>query len=119
MYEKCLEFFKILAKFFKRATLQKRITVKQIFRMRICAYDGEVKIIKSHLDAKLAVQEILKETVVGFDTESRPAFKKGEYYPPSVVQIACKDTVYIFQLDFNFEEKKIKKNKGYNEKWLP
>ena len=99
MYEKCVEFFKILAKFFKRATLQKRITAKQISRMRICAYDGEIKIIKSNLDAKLAVQEILKETVVGFDTESRPAFKKGEYYPPSIVQIACKDKVYIFQLD--------------------
>ena len=99
MYEKCVEFFKILAKFFKRATLQKRITAKQISRMRICAYDGEIEIIKSELNAKLAVQEILKESVVGFDTESRPAFKKGEYYPPSVIQIACKDKVYIFQLD--------------------
>ena len=99
MYEKCVGFFKILAKFFKRATLQKRITAKQISRMRNCAYDGEIKIIKSCLDAKFAVQEILKETVVGFDTESKPAFKKGEYYPPSVIQIACKDKVYIFQLD--------------------
>ena len=96
MYEKCVGFFKILAKFFKRATLQKRITAKQISRMRNCAYDGEIKIIKSCLDAKFAVQEILKETVVGFDTESKPAFKKGEYYPPSVIQIACKDKVYIF-----------------------
>ena len=30
--------------------------------------------------------------------ESRPSFRKGKYYPPSLVQLATADRVYIIQL---------------------
>lgn len=39
-----------------------------------------------------------KEKVLGFDTETRPAFKKGESYPPSLIQLAGAHGVYIFQI---------------------
>jgi ribonuclease D len=35
---------------------------------------------------------------VGFDTESKPAFKKGISYPISLLQLATHDTAYLFQL---------------------
>jgi ribonuclease D len=37
-------------------------------------------------------------TLLGFDTETRPAYKKGESYLPSLLQLACADEVFIFQL---------------------
>jgi ribonuclease D len=51
-------------------------------------------------DAKMltAVQSLVSEKVLGFDTETRPAFKKGESYQPSLIQLAAGDRVYIFQL---------------------
>ena len=51
-------------------------------------------------DAKMraAVQALGREKVLGFDTETRPAFNKGEYYPPSLLQLAASDGVYIFQI---------------------
>lgn len=48
---------------------------------------------------KLAVAELKHEAVLGFDTESRPSFKKGESYPPSLVQLASSNAVYLFQLN--------------------
>jgi ribonuclease D len=36
--------------------------------------------------------------VVGFDTETRPAFRKGESFLPSLVQLATARAVYLFQL---------------------
>jgi ribonuclease D len=36
--------------------------------------------------------------VVGFDTETRPAFRPGERYLPSLVQFATAGTVYILQI---------------------
>lgn len=45
-----------------------------------------------------AVRTLGSEKVLGFDTETRPAFKVGESYPPSLVQLAMSDRVYIFQL---------------------
>jgi len=42
--------------------------------------------------------DIRSESVVGLDTETRPAFLKGESYPPCLVQAATARAVWIFQL---------------------
>ena len=44
------------------------------------------------------MQDIRREPVVGFDTETRPAFKVGESYLPSLAQVATARAVYLFQL---------------------
>ncbi|MBV8032018.1 MAG: 3'-5' exonuclease domain-containing protein 2 [Betaproteobacteria bacterium] len=43
-----------------------------------------------------AAAELREETLVGFDTETRPAFRPGERYLPSLFQAAAKSTVFIF-----------------------
>jgi ribonuclease D len=47
---------------------------------------------------RAAAQSLVGEKILGFDTETRPAFKKGESYPPSLIQLAADDRVYVFQL---------------------
>jgi ribonuclease D len=44
------------------------------------------------------MQDICQESVVGFDTETRPAFKPGESYLPSLVQFATAGAVYLLQV---------------------
>ena len=44
------------------------------------------------------MDDILQETLVGFDTETRPAFRPGESYPPSLAQVATARAVYLFQV---------------------
>ncbi len=39
-----------------------------------------------------------KEKVLGFDTETRPTFRVGERYLPSVLQLAGEHAAYVFQL---------------------
>ena len=39
-----------------------------------------------------------KEPVLGFDTETRPAFRKGQVFRPSLLQLGGAETVYLFQL---------------------
>ena len=38
--------------------------------------------------------------MVGLDTETRPAFRKGESYLPSIVQVATANMAYIFPLRY-------------------
>lgn len=59
-------------------------------------YDGEVRIVGD--DAQSVLADVLKEEVVGFDTETRPSFRPGESYPPSLAQVATANAVYLFQL---------------------
>jgi len=41
---------------------------------------------------------IRQESVVGLDTETRPAFRKGESHLPCLVQVATARAVYLFAL---------------------
>jgi len=61
-------------------------------------YTGSIHVIDSDAKMHAAVQSLVSEKILGFDTETRPAFKKGESYPPSLIQLAAGDRVYIFQL---------------------
>src|SRR6185295_17039766 len=45
-----------------------------------------------------AMDDLLQETLVGFDTETRPAFRPGESYLPSLVQLATARAVYLLQV---------------------
>ncbi|MGH8746617.1 MAG: 3'-5' exonuclease, partial [Burkholderiales bacterium] len=49
-------------------------------------------------DLERALQDMRGESVLGFDTETRPAFRPGESYLPSVVQLATADAVYLLQV---------------------
>lgn len=47
-------------------------------------------------DVQSSVEEIAKSSIIGFDTESKPTFKKGETSEISLIQIATNDTCYLF-----------------------
>lgn len=45
--------------------------------------------------------ELLKDQLlIGFDTETKPAFKKGEFYNVSLLQLASDDVAVLFRLHF-------------------
>lgn len=62
------------------------------------SYDGSIYVIDSDEKMREAVRELRSEKVLGFDTETRPAFKAGESYLPALVQLSGSGSVYIFQL---------------------
>jgi ribonuclease D len=61
-------------------------------------YTGSIHVVDSDAKMHSVVQSLASEKVLGFDTETRPAFKKGESYLPSLIQLAAVDRVYILQL---------------------
>lgn len=66
-------------------------------------YDGielhAVRMVKTDADADAALAALGSADVLGFDTESKPTFQKGEESTgPHLVQLATDDTVYLFQI---------------------
>lgn len=54
------------------------------------------------MDAKSAANaanELAQEAILGFDTETRPAFKKGESHPVSLLQLSGEHKTYLFRLN--------------------
>jgi len=61
-------------------------------------YEGEVRLVETRDDAERAAADFAAERVVGFDTETRPAFRVGQSYPPALAQAATARAVYLFPL---------------------
>lgn len=64
----------------------------------VLRYAGEVLLVDSPEQIPRAAADILAESAVGFDTETRPAFRKGESHLPSLAQVATARAVYLFPL---------------------
>ena len=60
---------------------------------------ARVRLVKTAEDAAAALAALGSADVVGFDTESKPTFAKGEKSTgPHLVQLATDDTAYLFQV---------------------
>lgn len=70
----------------------------EINELPIRRYEGEVLVVGTMQDLDRAWEDLARETVVGWDTETRPAFRKGEVHLPCLVQAATAHAVYLFQL---------------------
>jgi ribonuclease D len=64
----------------------------------IIKFEGDVVVVNQKEQAIEVIKDLENEQYVGFDTESRPSFKKGILYPISILQFATHDIVYLFQL---------------------
>ncbi len=62
-------------------------------------FSGEIVLIKTLDDAKKAASELRGEKILGFDTETRPSFKKGEFHHVALLQLATKSRAYLFRLN--------------------
>lgn len=59
----------------------------------------DIKLVQSPLQTDDALRALLASDVIGFDTESKPTFIKGEVSDgPHLIQFATDDTAYLFQI---------------------
>ena len=99
MLRRVVSFFKgCLRRFFLFSKYSRKISKAKLQKLPVQFYEGDILLVNNVELARKAIQTISQEQILGFDTESKPAFAKGEKYNPSIVQIATASCVYIFQL---------------------
>jgi len=81
-----------------RPGFDRRMTRDEINALPIRRFERTVRVIRTREEMGEALDRLQREKILGFDTESRPSFKKGESYPPSLIQFAGQRSVYLFQL---------------------
>jgi ribonuclease D len=74
------------------------ISREEMANLPIRRFEGKVCVVATRQDLDHARADILQENVVGLDTETRPAFRKGEKHLPCLTQVATGRAVYLFQL---------------------
>jgi ribonuclease D len=63
-------------------------------------FPGKIITVTKDADVKSAVELLKIQRIIGFDTETKPSFKKGEYYDVSLLQLATDEHAILFRLHF-------------------
>ena len=62
-------------------------------------FKGEIRIIEHERDIVPACKFLMKQAVVGFDTETRPSFRPGVTFRVSLLQLSTPTVCYLFRLN--------------------
>jgi len=78
--------------------LHRKLSAEEINSLRREVYKGPIHMVRSREELPHAIRELAEEKLLGFDTETRPSFRKGESHAPALLQLAGQKAVYIFVL---------------------
>jgi len=82
----------------KNTAFYKKIPKEVLNELPTKSFEGELYIVSNEEDASFAVNELKNMPVLGFDTETKPAFKKGVFHNVALLQLSSKNKAFIFQL---------------------
>ncbi len=74
------------------------IEKSEITAMPTVTFPGRIITINTAADVDKVVKALSKEKLLGFDTETRPAFRKGVQYKVSLLQLSTADTCFLIRL---------------------
>lgn len=79
--------------------LYSKFDKEAIYELPQVLFTGRIIVITSEKKAEKAVDFLLKQSILGVDTETRPVFRKGQSYKVSLLQVATHDTCFLFRLN--------------------
>ncbi len=75
------------------------ISKQQLADMPAANFPGEVILIDRPEDVPDAVGYLRSAAVIGFDTETRPTFQKGQFHSVALLQLSTDDRCFLFRLN--------------------
>ena len=79
--------------------LYQRFDKKKIAAMPRVLFEGRIIVVQSEAEASKAVDYLLAQPLLGFDTETRPTFRPGPMNMVALLQVASADTCFLFRLN--------------------
>ncbi len=80
-------------------SFQKSITKEEVNALPLKGFEGEIVVVDNEDDLEEAVSYLKEFPVLGFDTETRPAFKKGCVNPVALLQLSSSEKSFLFRLN--------------------
>ena len=76
-----------------------KISKEVIATLPVETFPGRIVVIDHENQANEAAERLSHEPIIGFDTETRPTFKKGQSNHVALMQLSTHDTCYLFRLN--------------------
>ncbi len=76
---------------------RKSITDEEVAELPLSFFEGKIHLIEKVEQMTDAVNYLKKQTILGFDTETRPTFKKGQNHQVALLQLSTADEAFLIR----------------------
>lgn len=80
-------------------SLKLAISKETVADMPTVHYDGGIQVVDTIEKARVALRELSRARIIGFDTETRPSFRKGRLHKVALMQLATDSFCFLFRLN--------------------
>lgn len=77
----------------------KSITKEEIANLPVEEFTGRIVVVQTEKEAMKAITYLSAFPVIGFDTETRPAYRKGTVRGVALMQLSTPDTCFLIRLN--------------------
>lgn len=75
------------------------ISKEELSKLPQAHFSGKIVVIDKVENIHAAVKKLREWSVIGFDTETRPSFKRGRSNSVALLQLSCDNTCFLFRLN--------------------
>ncbi|OFX32514.1 MAG: hypothetical protein A2X08_05390 [Bacteroidetes bacterium GWA2_32_17] len=75
------------------------ISREEIIKLPLGFFNGEIVLVDNQKKLEAAVNFLKKQDLLGFDTETKPAFKKGQKNKVALLQISTIKKAFLFRIN--------------------
>ena len=77
---------------------REKITKEELTDLPLKWFEGKIVVVNRPEQVKYVAEKLKEHRVIGFDTETRPSFKKGKINKVALLQLSTPDQAFLFRL---------------------
>lgn len=77
----------------------KTIDKETLSKLPAESFTGRIEIVQTEASAKKAMTFLMEQKVIGFDTETRPSFRKGDNHKVALMQLSTDNVCFLIRLN--------------------
>ena len=79
-------------------SFQSEISKEEVAELDLIQFEGPITLMETEEEFGAAFKHISSQKILGFDTETKPSFKKGKIYPTSLIQLSSTDHAWLIRV---------------------
>jgi ribonuclease D len=83
----------------EKCVLKKSISNDELSALPLASFSGDIHVIKNIEESNHALDYLKNQSLLGFDTETKPSFSKGPNNPVSLLQLSTSDKAFLFRIN--------------------
>ncbi|MFT3738044.1 MAG: 3'-5' exonuclease [Breznakibacter sp.] len=79
--------------------MERSITEEEMSQLPLRQFEGKITVVENPKHVPFVVEFLQKFAVIGFDTETKPAFRKGTSNKVALLQLSTNETAFLFRIN--------------------